>query len=267
MRFIGIDLAWQSDKNHTGAVVLAADVEGATLRRVSSGLGSLDAVVNFIMAESDADTVVAIDAPLIIENLSGQRPCETEIGRLFGRHKASAHTSNRTLYPDPGSVRLTRVLQQNGFLHNPNPTADRRRQGRWFFEVYPHPAHVVLFNLPERLLYKKGTAAEKRAGLARYRSFLRGLPDAMPPIRPSEGFEQLLSEPLYLLKGRALKHYEDKLDALLCAYLALYYWTWGSERNCMVGDTVRGYIINPTHPLRTSLSSGPHITSASSSPA
>jgi len=36
------------------------------------------------------------------------------------------------------------------------------------------------------------------------------------------------------------------LDAYFCAYLALFYWRWGGERNEMIGDLQSGYIINPT---------------------
>jgi predicted RNase H-like nuclease len=51
------------------------------------------------------------------------------------------------------------------------------------------------------------------------------------------------------LKGKSLKQYEDILDAFLCAYLALFYWRWGEEKNEMIGDLKSGYIINPTEPL------------------
>ena len=43
MRFIGVDLAWQGDKNHTGAAVLSGGVHGGSLVAVSDGLTSIDA--------------------------------------------------------------------------------------------------------------------------------------------------------------------------------------------------------------------------------
>ena len=39
--FIGIDLAWQSDRNHSGGAVLEGDQSVVILREVSSGLGTL----------------------------------------------------------------------------------------------------------------------------------------------------------------------------------------------------------------------------------
>jgi predicted RNase H-like nuclease len=143
--FIGIDLAWQSDRNHSGGAVLEGDQSAVTLREVSSGLGTLADVEVFIDRNAGSDTVVAVDAPLVIENLDGQRPCETEIGRRFGAADASAHTSNLKLYPNARSVQFAQDLESRGFLHCPRPHAPTLGR-RWFFEVYPHPAHVVLFD-------------------------------------------------------------------------------------------------------------------------
>ncbi len=50
-------------------------------------------------------------------------------------------------------------------------------------------------------------------------------------------------------QGLALKQYEDLLDALICAYVAAYYWRWGDGERCMViGDKAGGYIISPITP-------------------
>ncbi|HXG22607.1 MAG TPA: hypothetical protein VNN62_26485 [Methylomirabilota bacterium] len=46
-------------------------------------------------------------------------------------------------------------------------------------------------------------------------------------------------------QGKALKAYEDQLDAVFCAYLALYYWWWGAKRHRIFGNTEQGYIIAP----------------------
>jgi len=244
--FIGVDLAWQSDRNPTSIAVLQGDVSGASLHSFSDGLFST-AVVEFILEQATDDTVVAIDAPLILENESGQRSCEKLIGRKFGRFKASAHSSNRTKYPDAGSVRLSQQLQSEGFSHDVSPASDRRRRKRWFFEVYPHPAQVILFGLAERIPYKKGTVAMKRDGLRTLRDLIwQGLGNADPPLLVNTGLQNALFVDLTLLKGGMLKQYEDRLDAIFCAYLAFYYWTWGAERNEMIGDMDTGYIINPT---------------------
>src|SRR5690349_16725363 len=136
--FIGLDLAWQSDKNHSGAAVLRGDQRGGELVDVATGLMSVSAVVTYVLAHATANTVVAIDAPLIITNPTGQRACERECAQRFGKYHAGAHPANLTRFPDAGSLRVVRALEAYGFTHTPLPVQARRLKGRWFCEVYPH---------------------------------------------------------------------------------------------------------------------------------
>lgn len=48
------------------------------------------------------------------------------------------------------------------------------------------------------------------------------------------------------------KDNENRLDAIICAYVAAYWWKYGTERSMMVGDTKTGYIVTP-HNVRTRL--------------
>jgi predicted RNase H-like nuclease len=142
------------------------------------------------------------------------------------------------------------MLQQKGFSHDPNPTKDKFRAGRWFFEVYPHPAHVVLFNLDRIIKYKRVRVAQKRKGLQELRDYIAlKLLSGEPWILANALLQSLLIQHLQGLKGIALKQYEDTLDAMLCAYLALFCWYWGEEKNEMISDLETGYIINPSESL------------------
>lgn len=247
--FIGVDLAWRSDKNPSGIVVAQGGRSGAALVDCSSGIVSLQSVADYIAAHTTSNTVVAVDAPLIINNETGQRLCEKHIGQKFGKYHAAAHSSNLERYPTPGGVRLAQMLEEKGFSHNPNPTTDKLRAGQWFFEVYPHPAHVVLFGLTRIIKYKKGRVAERRRGLQKFRQHLEKLAAANPPFLRNEMSRELLQKSVEELKGKSLKQYEDLLDAFFCAYLALFYWRWGAQKNEMIGDLESGYIINPKEPL------------------
>jgi len=243
--FIGIDLAWQSDRNHSGCAVLQGNQSGLSVLEFSEGLTKLDDVEAFIKRHSRDDTVIAIDPPLVIGNISGQRPCETEISQRFGAAHAGAHTSNFALYPCAGGVRLANHLESQGFRHCPEPHK-RHLGGKWFFEVYPHPAHVVLFKRSRIIKYKKGPVASRRRGLHEFRESLRDfLCRSDPPLINNSMLQSFLELPLDILKGIALKHYEDKLDAIFCSYLAAYFWAWSYEQNEMIGTHETGYIINP----------------------
>lgn len=168
--FIGIDLAWRSDGNHTGGCVLRGDRSGAQLVCVSDSISTAEAVGAFVETHATASTVIAIDAPLIIHNPTGQRPCETAVGKEYGARDASCHTSNLRLYPKAASVALAAGLVANGYLHAPTANSASHRV---ILEVYPHAGLVALFDLPKSLKYKKGTVAQKRAGLSTLAEHLR----------------------------------------------------------------------------------------------
>lgn len=241
--FIGVDLAWRSDRNHTGAVVLQGDRRSAQLFAVSEPIRTLQGVRSFITKHTTLRTFAAIDAPLIIMNATGQRPCETAVGKRYGAREASCHTSNLRLYPDATSVALAKDLVVEGYVHAPEAI---RTSGRVVLEVYPHAALVALFDLPKSLKYKKGRLEQKRRGLQILAAHIRRFFSGTPALYPNEQLEQLLSRDLSTLPGPHLKMHEDTLDAVLCAYLAYYFWYWRMDRNEVFGDVGRGYIVNPT---------------------
>jgi predicted RNase H-like nuclease len=241
--FIGIDLAWKSARNPTGAAVLNGDHSGARLE-VLSTLSPQTSVADFIIANATANTVLAIDAPLVIVNKTGQRACETAIGKKYGSRDASCHTSNLRLYPDASSTVLTAALLTHGFTHVDRATT--KESGRLMVEVYPHAAMVALWDLPKTIKYKKGSVSAKRLGLSSLQSHLTTLSKTVPPLLWSGMLQEVLSTDLNDLVGQSLKNHEDQLDALFCAYLAYYFWYWGWKRTELFGDLRSGYILNPT---------------------
>lgn len=90
MKFIGVDLAW-GDRNSTG-LCLAED--GAV---VESGLARSDEeILDWLRARTSGPCVVGIDAPLILKNCRGSRPCEKALNRCFVRFQAGCYPSNTT---------------------------------------------------------------------------------------------------------------------------------------------------------------------------
>jgi predicted RNase H-like nuclease len=155
MNVIGIDLAWQSAKNTSAAAVGQLKGSELTVHELREGLDSVDAITALIAAQPEVEGV-SIDALLIINNVTGQRSCEEELGRAYGARKASCHASNLSLYPDPSSVQLASALTGRGFEHLGQPG-----KVRWQIECYPHPAIIEIFGLPERHQYKKGSVDVK----------------------------------------------------------------------------------------------------------
>ena len=194
------------------------------------------------------DVVVAIDAPLTVPNQTGRRLGETELNAVFARFHAGAHPANRQRLSgyNGGTIRgeeLLNRLATLGIRHD--PVIAPRQPTRQAFEAYPHPAMVVLFQLNRVLKYKAKpgiTHLQRLEAFRQYQQHLENLRYGIPPmVLPTE----LLAEDHLAKRGHALKLYEDQLDAVFCAYLALYYWWWGTERCRIFGDVEQGYIVAP----------------------
>jgi predicted RNase H-like nuclease len=250
--FVGVDLAWNVDRRHSGVAVMEGGLRGVRLTRMASQIHSLDGVLQLIAEHLHTCMVVAVDASLIVPNAAGQRPCERALGRVFGRHGASCHSSNRGRPHFDSGERLVHALVPQSFTHGYQLPA--RARGRWVVEVYPHPAMVRLFGLDRIIPYKKGTVAERRLGLSILQERLGGLAGGRTGLRSSPCLTRLLGEDPGARRGQALKQLEDQLDAVLCAYLAWHHWRWGGERNEVYGDLLSGYIVVPksVHAVRSS---------------
>lgn len=154
MILAGLDLAWKSEKNPSAISFGRLDNHFLTVSKIDSAVWGIESILNKI--HDIGSHGIAIDAPLIIKNNSGQRNCERLIGREYSSRGASCHTSNLKLYPKPMSVNLSVQLLESGFNHLIGNC--------WQIECYPHPAIIEIFGLNRRLKYKKGTVAEKRTG-------------------------------------------------------------------------------------------------------
>ncbi len=249
MRFIGLDLAW-GERNNSAVAVLESLTGGNSVRLIhfQERLQTDESILDYVISATTEEACMAIDAPLIVRNLEGARPVDKEITKLFGRYGAGAHPCNLKKFPHGvRGERLIRRLSRYGFKHRPRIRLNERRKPmKRVFEVYPHPAYVVLFNLEKRLLYKKGKVEMRREGLTILQNrLLEELSRLEPCLKIDKRLKSLLQKNVSLRKGITLKAYEDTLDALFCAYIGLYHWYWGEERTMVIGDMHTGYIVVP----------------------
>ena len=228
---VGIDLAW-SDRNPSAGC--AIDGTGAIVDE--SPLGPDDRVLDWI--DSLAPDVIAIDAPLLVPNETGMRPCERQLHREYGSRGAGAHPSNRSLLRrTSGRVRgedLAIALAAKGF-GGPWSAATRTA-----IEVYPHPGLVEVFDLPTRLAYNRVPADQRVERLRALRDLLVQLDSHDPPLS---------GPPVEIpstLRGRSAKATEDRLDARFCAWVGLVWALHGTSRIRLFGDSATGHIAVPT---------------------
>jgi predicted RNase H-like nuclease/ppGpp synthetase/RelA/SpoT-type nucleotidyltranferase len=238
-----MDLAW-GERKPTGLAVLDADGQ---LVHVSAVVTD-DQIVEALGPYVDGDCLVAIDAPLIVKNPTGNRPAERELNRVFARFEAGAHPSNTgkaEFRPEPRGARISRALGLDM-----DPRSGRARRA---IEVYPHPATIALFRLGRTLKYKDKPGRDldtMRAELLVLMRLIEGLASATPPllIDPRRSpWPQLVTDVETASRKSQLRVVEDQVDAVVCAYVALLR-TREPERTTMYGDLREGYIITPTLP-------------------
>jgi predicted RNase H-like nuclease len=241
MKLAGIDLAWRSNKNPTALAVGSLTGTELVLTGVAKDLFGVAPIIDYLSNLHDL-AGIAIDGPLMIENSSGQRKCETLIGKEYGSRYASCHTSNLSLFPSADSVQLSRILSSMGFQHLGATT------GKWQIECYPHPALIEIFTLKERHQYKKGPISTKRRGQCELADFLLRLVESdVLRLTVPDGLSQTLSHRhIESLSGTALKQNEDILDAIVCLYVGGLYAI--GIKDHVFGDAVDGYIYVPQVP-------------------
>ena len=243
---VGIDLAW-SPRNTSGLAVAERSGRGWRLREVQDALGDNREILAYIEKKVGAGpAIIAIDAPLVVPHRTKGREGDRVVTRVFGPSDAGVYPATQKYMGRYGAKRiwdLTRDLERIGLFHHCRVL--QGKETRQFFETYPHAASVALFNLAKTLKYKvrQGRTYETRwAAFRELESCLRGLRTFDPPL---DNVDPFLERDLTQRKGKTLKEYEDRLDAILCAYVAAYYWTWGTERCAIFGTLEGGYIVTP----------------------
>lgn len=256
MYFVGLDLAW-GEKNQTG--VAAIDSDGRLLH--VGAASDDDSIVAAIAPYTADDCLVAIDAPLIVKNPTGHRPAEQQFNRDFQRFEAGARPAF-TERPEFKHPRAARVAERLGLDMDPSSDSPRKA-----IEVYPHPATIVLFDLAKTLKYKRGPFEERQRELLKLMTHIEGLDTASPRLRAnrSVAWVELRKRIEAATKPGQLDRDEDPLDAVLCAYVGLY-WHDRPEDVTVYGDFASGYIVTPSLPHERLAKTTPKATRASTTP-
>lgn len=241
MHYVGVDLAW-GERNPTGLAVV--DDEGRLLS--VTAVRSDDEIAEHLASYVEQDCLVAIDAPIVVRNPTGNRPAEAELNKDFARFDAGAHPSNTGKPEFRDQPRAARIAARLGLDVNPRSGRSRRA-----IEVYPHPATVVLFRLGRTLKYKdkSGRDLEQlRAELLVLLGLLEGLATAEPALQVGGPVWRALRTAVDRAGRKSeLRVVEDQVDAVVCAYIALFA-DRRPELTTTYGDLETGYIVTPTLP-------------------
>lgn len=146
MRFLGVDLAWgegTGNKRAADTGVAALDDRGAILE--AGWTCGIDETLAWIDGAATDDALLFVDAPLVVDNSTGQRLCEKQAGQRYGRWQVSANTTNL------GSLRLAGVtlrleLQRRGWRYSDGREGPAS-VGRVVSECYPYTTLVGVAEL------------------------------------------------------------------------------------------------------------------------
>ncbi len=187
-------------------------------------------------AEAGADgLLLGVDAPLLVPNETGSGPARRRsAGGLRGSRRGRTRPTGRSSATTCAGSGWWRGWQSRGSPMTRILTPPRQAGVRQMMEVFPHPAHVVLFGLARTLKYKAKPGRDypsRWAAMNEYSRHLRGLTAHDPPLTlPADWPPADVAG----LIGGALKRLEDGMDALTCAYIVYWYWWHGRQgRRCI----------------------------------
>lgn len=241
MRFIGVDLGWSSGAS--GLCCLDWRNERLEILDLTTVL-EIEDILTWIdyWISPDAQGIIAVDAPTIINNQTGMRLPDKLTHKYFGRYHAGCYPANLGLAFASRTTGFSNSLLSRNFHHA--PTIEPQKLGRYQIEVFPHPATINLFGLERIIKYKKGKISDRRKELNKLRDYIT---DIVPKLEPALSQTSLKQIPVITEKptGKKLKAIEDQLDSLLCAYVAAHWWYWGKAKNIVLGDLDTGFIVIP----------------------
>ena len=202
--------------------------------------------LQWLELNSPKDSLLFVDAPLVVNNCTGQRLCETQVGQRYGRWKVSANSTNLKKAELAGKILLEQLLPQ-GWKYHDGVCGPPIGSGRFVSECYPYTTIVGTHELGyeyERPIYKR---KPKRMNSSVFRTIRRincdilirrigKLKNADPPLdllthadtRQLKSYKSPIVDKHY-------KHREDLLDATICAWTAAFWYRWGLARCQVLG--------------------------------
>ena len=237
---LGIDAAWTLAQP-SGVALAAETATGWRLVAVASSYQQFQALAEGRQSTDCASTgsapdaisllhcarvlcgrpinLAAVDMPLAHSPIIARRASDNAVSRVYGARKCGTHSPN-AIRPGRISDDLRRRFEEAGY-----PPCTEAIQSPGLIEVYPHPALVELASAAERLRYKAAKGRSYWPSLnpdeRRKKIFATWAQIVLLLNAQLAGVSAALPPPHCTDRGRILKAYEDKLDAVVCAWIAI----------------------------------------------
>ncbi len=237
-RYLGLNLAW-APRNPSGGAVIEATEEGIKLVSTTYLRAHEDILSWIARNRGRQGAVLAVNAPIIVENTSGARRCDRALMEHFSRHLLDEYQANTVNASHPRT--MGRAMMRMGF--DPDPSAEGDR----VIETCNKATQVLLFDVDRPIRLKSGPVGARKDAVSRFRETMwEMLSDADPPLLPSPALSRLLRADLPSSNGSRVGELEDRLEATLSAYIAAYLAIRGPHECAFLGDLDNGYILLPT---------------------
>lgn len=243
---IGFDSAWTDNPKAPGAVCAVGIKNGHPMRFHAPQLVSFDQALTFIqeVRSEDGATLIALDQPTVVPNLTSMRPVERVAASLISWLGGGVQPSNRGrrgMFCDASPI--WRFLTALGAEESPEQ-ARTAASGLYLMEVFPA---LALASLDTSFF---GRLSAPRYNPDRKKTFLIAdwvrVAKAAARAADMMGCEDL-GEWCRTAGGtaRPRKADQDKLDSALCVLIALHWRLRPRETSLLLGDLNAGYMVLP----------------------
>ena len=254
--YIGFDSAWTDNPKAPGAICAVCIDGGVQARFHPPQLATFSQALAFIQSvrSNDGATLIALDQPTVVPNLTSMRPVERVAASLISWLGGGVQPSNKGrmgMFCDASPI--WPFLTALGAVEDP----ERGRvaeDGLYVMEVFPA---LALPSLSEGFF---GRLSGPRYNPARRKTFRKHdwvcVADAATAEADGlrcEGLAEWCRDIGKLAQPR--KADQDRLDAALCVLIALRWRLRARSESLLLGDLTTGYMVTPVSPqVRTYLS-------------
>lgn len=244
--FVGFDSAWMGNPKTPGSICAVSIKHGTPLRWHPPVLVGFDAALTFIadVTAGSRYSLVALDQPTVVPNLTSNRPVERLAGSLVGWNGGGTQSSNRGkmgMFCDASPI--WGFLSALGAAEDPE-MARTAKDGLHLVETYPAAALPTLaassfgcrralkYNPKPRSKFKPGdwitvaTAAQAEAvsmECDQVAAWCAAAAEIPVPVKADQ----------------------DKLDAVICLLVAIRWRLRPREHSAILGDLESGYMVIP----------------------
>lgn len=245
--YIGFDSAWTDNSKARGAICALCVEDGHPVHFHAPRLVSFDEALTFIrnVRHDDGATLIALDQPTVVPNMTGMRPVERVAASLVCWLGGAVQPSNRGrlgMFCDASPI--WRFLTALRAVEDPE-RARVATQGTYLIEVFPALALASLgffgrlrgprYN-PDRRKTFRAEDWIRVAEAAVQESLALGCEELAAWCRNAGRITQ------------PRKPDQDKMDSALCVLIALRWRLRPRGESLLLGDLTTGYMVLPATP-------------------